>query len=118
MAERSEAELVAEARVRITEVDAPAAIAARAGGSILLDVRELNEWNLFRIPGAVHIPIGQLGPDAAVRVPRDHDVIVYCNAGSRSVLAADKLQTMGWTHARALAGGVRAWMQAGGELEE
>ena len=119
MTEPSEADLVADALTRIEEVAASAAIAAKAGATALfLDVRELNEWNLFRIPGAVHCPIGALAVDAASRVPRDRDVITYCNSGNRSALAADQLRAMGFTRARSLRGGVKAWMQAGGELED
>ena len=93
MADDSEATRVAEARARITETAPAAAIARRSGGDVIfLDVREMNEWNLFRIPGAVHVPIGTLAAQAERAVPRDRDVIVYCNAGSRSVLAPDELR--------------------------
>ena len=119
MSERSEAERVAEARGRITELAPAVAIARRAqGGAVFLDVREPSEWNLFRIPGAVHVPIGTLADAAAAKVPRDRDVIVYCNAGARSILATDQLRAMGWTRVSSLGGGVRAWMDAGGELED
>jgi len=119
MAEGSEAERVAEARARITETPAAAAIARRgAGDAVFLDVRELPEWNLFRIPGAVHVPLGTLAAAARAAVPRDRDVIVYCNAGSRSVLATDQLRAMGFTRVSSLSGGVRAWLDAGGELED
>lgn len=119
MTERSEAERVAEARARITETVAATAIARRAkGDAVFLDVRELPEWNLFRIPGAVHVPLGTLAAAADRAVPRDRDVIVYCNAGSRSVLATDQLKTMGFDRVSSLVGGVRAWMDAGGELED
>jgi rhodanese-related sulfurtransferase len=117
MTEHSEGERVAEARPRIVEVAAAAAIAARASATFV-DVRELNEWNLFRIAGARHVPMGKLAAEAAAKVPSAGDVIVYCNHGNRSVLAADQLRAMGWTNVRALAGGVTAWMDAGGELED
>jgi rhodanese-related sulfurtransferase len=119
MADANEAERVAEARARITETTPAAAIARRSAGNVtFLDVRENNEWNLFRIPGAVHVPLGTLAEKAADAVPRDRDVIVYCNAGSRSILATDQLRAMGFTRVASLAGGVRAWMDAGGELED
>ena len=119
MSEETEADLVAEARTRIVEVAAATAIAARGvGGPVFLDVREKNEWNLFRIPGAVHIPIGTLAAEASARVPRDRDVIVYCNKGNRSILATDQLRAMGFARVRSLIGGATAWMDAGGELED
>src|SRR5262244_3497788 len=113
MTQPTEAELVAEARPRIVEVAAAAAIAARANATFV-DVRELNEWNLFRIAGARHVPMGKLASEADAKVPRTGDVIVYCNHGNRSVLAADQLRARGWTNVRALVGGVTAWMDAGG----
>lgn len=116
-ADPTEAERVAEARPRIVEVAAAAAIAARTSATFV-DVRELNEWNLFRIHGAKHIPMGVLAEQASAKVPRSGDVIVYCNHGNRSVLAADQLRAMGWTNVRAMTGGVTAWMDAGGELED
>jgi rhodanese-related sulfurtransferase len=118
MTERSEEDLVAEARGRIRELTPAEAVARRgAGDALFVDVRELNEWNLFRIPGALHLPIGALEARAA-EVPRDRDLIVYCNKGNRSILAADLLGTLGFTRAASLAGGVMAWMSAGGELED
>ena len=119
MADAGEAERVAEARARIKEMTPPAAIARQgAGDALFLDVREQSEWNLFRIPGAVHVPIGTLDGAAEQAVPRDRDVIVYCNAGSRSILATDQLRAMGYTRVASLTGGVRAWIDAGGELED
>jgi rhodanese-related sulfurtransferase len=113
-----EDELVAEARTRITELSPADAIARHGAGVPFVDVRELNEWNLFRIPGAAHVPFGALAADAAARIPRDRDVIVYCNKGNRSVLAADLLRSMGYTRVSSLRGGATAWMDAGGELED
>jgi rhodanese-related sulfurtransferase len=63
------------------------------------------------------VPIGSLEARAA-EVPRDRDLIVYCNKGNRSVLATDLLGTMGFTRAASLTGGAMAWMSAGGELED
>ena len=119
MTERSEEDLVAEARGRISEMAPADAVERRAAASaVFLDVRELNEWNLFRIAGAVHIPIVALAAQAAAQVPRDRDVIVYCSQGNRSVLATDQLRAMGWSRVHSLTGGVMAWMSAGGELED
>jgi len=119
MTEPSEVERVAEARTRIIEVTADEAIARRTAGSALfLDVRERHEWNLFRIPGAMLLPIGDIPASAPGTVPRDRDLIVYCGQGNRSVLATDLLRSMGYARAASLSGGVRAWMDAGGELED
>ena len=56
------AELLAEAKARIREVSVAEGMTLHAtGGAVFLDVREPNEWNLGRIPGAVFIPRGRFG---------------------------------------------------------
>jgi rhodanese-related sulfurtransferase len=51
------------------------------------------------------------------RVPRDRRVVVYCASGNRSALAADTLQRMGYTDVASMRGGIRGWVDAGGEIE-
>jgi rhodanese-related sulfurtransferase len=43
--------------------------------------------------------------------------IVFCAGGQRSALAADVLQNMGYTNVFSMAGGWKAWQEAGGEIE-
>ena len=111
---------VEEARSRTTEVTPREALDMRRRGDdmVYLDVRERAEWNLFRIPDAVHIPLGSVTERVEEAVPRDRCVLVYCARGNRSVLAAEALQQMGYTNVLSLSGGIRAWAEAGGELEE
>lgn len=109
---------VAEAKSRITEVSPREAMPERARGDVVfLDVREPQEWNLVRIPGAVHVPLAQVESGVDGAVPRDRPVIVYCARGNRSALAADRMQAMGFSQVRSLAGGIQEWVQTGGEVE-
>jgi rhodanese-related sulfurtransferase len=85
---------------------------------VYLDVREPQEWNLFRIPGAVHVPLADVSQRVGDIVPCDRRVVVYCARGGRSIKAADVMQTMGYTSVATLSGGIMGWVNAGGELEE
>ncbi|HJU89445.1 MAG TPA: rhodanese-like domain-containing protein [Gemmatimonadaceae bacterium] len=113
-------ERVRQAKARITEVMAADAIKRRKTDSsvVWVDVRELNEWNLFRIPGALHVPLGNVSQRAAGEIPRDKDVVIYCSSGNRSAVAADTLQELGYDRVSSLAGGIRGWVNAGGEVED
>ena len=87
----------------------------------ILDVREDDEWNAGRAPGAVHIPLGVLG-DRALEVPKDQKVYVICRAGGRSAQAAMALNQAGWDAVN-VAGGMQDWagaqrpMEADGDAE-
>jgi sulfur-carrier protein adenylyltransferase/sulfurtransferase len=85
---------------------------------VYLDVREPQEWNLFRIPGAVHVPLAAVSERVGDVVPRDRRVVVYCARGGRSIKAADVLQAMGYASVATISGGIMGWVNAGGELEE
>ncbi|GLC24237.1 rhodanese-like domain-containing protein [Roseisolibacter agri] len=112
-------DLVAEAKPRITEVSADDVRARLAQGEsfTLLDIREPNEWKMGHLPGALHIPRGVMESAIESRVPREQEVVLYCASGNRSVLAADVLQQMGYRKVSSMRGGIRAWADAGGEVE-
>jgi rhodanese-related sulfurtransferase len=119
MAPKSGMELIAEARARIKEMTAQQVREMRGRGeeAVFLDVREPNEWNLGHLPGATHIPRGQLETKVEALIPRQRKVVIYCAAGNRSALAADTLQQMGYTDVASLAGGFTAWAHSGGDVE-
>jgi rhodanese-related sulfurtransferase len=91
----------------------------RGERNVLLDVREQNEWNLFRIPNAIHLPLARVSSaasEALARFPGD-EVVVYCGRGARSAQAVEMLRAQGYK-ATSLAGGIAAWIDAGGQVEE
>ena len=77
----------------------------------LLDVREDDEWTAGHAPGAVHIPLGELGGRAS-QVPKDRPVYVICRAGSRSAYAAQALGAGGWDVTN-VSDGMQGWESAG-----
>jgi rhodanese-related sulfurtransferase len=80
-------------------------------GAWLLDVREDDEWAAGHVPGARHIPLGQLGARTA-EVPHDEAIYVICRSGARSGRAAQALTGAGW-EAVNVAGGMQDWAAAG-----
>ena len=115
---KSGTDLINDAKTRIDEISAEESIALQqAGTAVFVDVRDLQEVNLGRIPGALHISRGTLETKIEAAVPRDADVILYCASGNRSALAADTMHAMGYEKVRSMAGGFRAWAEAGGEID-
>lgn len=112
-------ELLAEARARVQEIGVRDALAMRgsAGDAVFLDVRDPNEFNLGRIPGALTISRGNLEKNVEAQIPREKTVVVYCANGNRSAFAADTLRTMGYEDVRSLREGFSGWVAAGGDVE-
>ncbi len=80
----------------------------------LIDVREDNEWERGRAVGSTHLAKGIIERDIEAIAPdKATEVILYCGGGFRSALAADVLQKMGYTKVYSLAGGWKAWQEAG-----
>lgn len=77
----------------------------------VLDVREPGEWTAGHVPGAVHLPLGQL-PARLDDVPADREVVVVCRSGGRSAQATAFLNASG-RRAVNLDGGMQAWAAAG-----
>jgi rhodanese-related sulfurtransferase len=118
MMAKTGAELVQEAKQRITEITPRDAQALHGRGDVLfVDVREPNEYNLGRVPGAMPLPRGTIENRAETALPRDKPLVLYCGGGSRSALAADTLQQMGFTDVRSMSGGFRGWVESGGDVE-
>jgi rhodanese-related sulfurtransferase len=84
----------------------------------LVDVREESEWMQGHAANAVHLSKGVIERDVEKSFPDvDTELILYCGGGSRSALAADNLQRMGYRNVRSLIGGFRSWREAGGPIE-
>lgn len=76
----------------VTGAQAREAIAA---GATLLDVRTVDEFNDTHLPGAMNIPVGELGRSLA-SVPKGKPVVVYCAVGSRAAAASVILTRAGF----------------------
>ncbi len=74
----------------------------------LVDIRTLREWNGGRIPGAVLIPLHELG-ERLDEVPRYQSVILYCRTANRTRQGLRLLRNAGFTSVRHLRGGIQAW---------
>jgi sulfur-carrier protein adenylyltransferase/sulfurtransferase len=75
---------------------------------LLLDVREPYERRMAVIQPSVHIPMEQI-PARADELPRDRVVVVYCHSGSRSLMVAGFLESIGFPSVENLLGGIDAW---------
>jgi glyoxylase-like metal-dependent hydrolase (beta-lactamase superfamily II)/rhodanese-related sulfurtransferase len=102
--------------VALSELNAR--IAGKPNNLVVLDVREKEAFAASHIPGAHHIPRGQLElrvneelPDPTLRI------VVYCEFGKISTLAAATLRDLGFTRAAALDGGMKAWREGGFAVE-
>ena len=73
----------------------------------VIDVRNANEWKEGHLPSAIHIPLGHLAERIA-EVPADREVVVHCQGGGRSSIAASLLKKLGREHVANLAGGYKA----------
>ena len=88
------------------------------GQAQVIDVREESEWAAGHARGAAHLGRGVIERDIEARVPdRNAEIILYCGGGFRSALSADSLQKMGYTNVASMAGGWRAWTEAGGPVD-
>ncbi|WP_394771097.1 rhodanese-like domain-containing protein [Lacisediminihabitans sp.] len=97
-----------------SEVSAAEAIALTVGGTMLLDVREQDEWDRGHSPAATLVPMSKL-PEGLEDVPTDKRVLVICHAGSRSVRVSNALLDAGYEPVNVV-GGMLAWTAAGGEI--
>ncbi len=80
-------------------------------GTMMIDVRELSEWNHGHAPGAVHLPMSLI-QEHLHKVPKNADVVVCCRSGSRSSAVVSFLLNNGY-NAINMKGGMAAWHSHG-----
>jgi molybdopterin/thiamine biosynthesis adenylyltransferase/rhodanese-related sulfurtransferase len=107
-------EHLAAVRARVREVNARELATRQAQGELLvLDVREPDEHTSGLIPGAKAVPRGLLEQRIEALAKPSQPLAIYCAGGTRSALAADTLQTLGYRDVVSLSGGISAWREAG-----
>jgi len=114
-------ELIAAVSPNVTEITAEELHQKLDAGDmiVLIDVRELNEFNPGYIPGAVNIPRGliefnvlndEFWENQFLYPPlKTDEIVVYCKKGHRGLLAADILQKFGFENVKYLKDGFKAW---------
>ena len=121
MVYRGIADALAEARAHLNRVDPAQAAAAQARGALIVDTRPASQRSSTgEIPGSLVIERNvlewRLDPTSAARIPEssyDAQVVVVCQEGYASSLAAASLQRLGLHRATDLDGGFLAWRAAG-----
>jgi molybdopterin/thiamine biosynthesis adenylyltransferase/rhodanese-related sulfurtransferase len=108
-------DLLLQTKARIREIDTAAAEAALADPrTVVLDVREPDEYEQGALPRAIHIPRGHLESQVENKVvERDAPVVIYCAAGNRSAFAAETLTQLGYTDVVSMIGGFNRWKNEG-----
>ncbi len=108
-------DLLSAAKAQITEVTpAEAADQIAAGGTVVLDVREPDEYEQGALLDVVHIPRGHLEGQVEGRIPeKSTPVVVYCAGGVRSAFATKTMQELGYTNVTSMAGGFGRWKDEG-----
>jgi len=105
-----------EAETAQAEISAQELARRLDGGEVqLIDVRADHEWKAGRIPGATHIELNEIAPNAS-DLDRGRPVVLYCRGGGRSEMAASALREAGFDAIK-LNGGIIGWSEGGSPLE-
>ena len=108
----------AAATVPFMSMDALHAHVSQPDDLLILDVRERDAFEAGHIPGAKHLPRGQLELRVNEALPDPtRRIVTYCEVGKISTLAAATLREMGFTHVAGLDGGMKAWKEKGWPVE-
>ena len=75
----------------------------------LIDVREVDEWAVAKLPQAELIPLSQFQQLAIQQLSPDETIILYCHHGMRSARAQGFLKAQGFANVINLTGGIDAW---------
>ena len=108
-------EMLAAAKAAVREITTAEAEEEFARpGTVLLDVREPDEYEQGALSGSVHLPRGNLESSIEGRIPdKSAHVLVMCAGGVRSAFAADTMQQLGYTDVASIMGGFNRWKDEG-----
>jgi hydroxyacylglutathione hydrolase len=91
-------------------------LSAGRNGRLVVDVRGEAEWQAGHLKDSILVPLPEL-PDRLADIPSGRQLVVLCQTGSRSAVAASYLRSRGWSRASNLAGGIAGWINAGHAVE-
>ena len=113
-------ELLEKTKGEIREISPEALKALLDSGArvTVIDVREADEHAAGKLPGALHVPRGQLELRIEDKAHREEPLVLYCAGGVRSAFAAATLQAMGYQDVCSLAGGYGRWSDLGLPIEK
>jgi sulfur-carrier protein adenylyltransferase/sulfurtransferase len=108
-------EMLAAAKANIREITTEEAEGEIGlDGTIVLDVREPDEYEQGALPGSIHLPRGNLESSIEGRIPdKSAHVVVMCAGGVRSAFAAETMQQLGYTDVASMVGGFNRWKDEG-----
>ncbi len=109
-------ELLSQTKAQIQEINTATAAERRDAepNTVVLDVREPDEWEQGAIPGSLHIPRGHLETQIESRVQdKATPLIVFCAGGVRSAFAAKTLEELGYDNVVSVEGGFGRWKDEG-----
>ena len=107
-------DLLSSAKAEIVEISTDEAAERIAGGHLILDVREPDEYAEGALEGVIHIPRGHLEAQIENRiVDKSLPVVVYCAGGVRSAFAAKTMQELGYEQVASMDGGFGRWKDEG-----
>jgi rhodanese-related sulfurtransferase len=95
-----------------TSLDTEDAKDKLSGDVLLIDVRNRSEYTAGHIQGAENIPLDQLD-QRLTKLPRDKDIVIYCQTGGRSIRAIRKLEIAGFNRLYHMHQGFRGWNNSG-----
>ena len=107
-------ELLAQAKSLINETDPSGSETLITEGWVVLDVREVEEYDQGVIPESILIPQGKIEETIEEHIPNhDQPIIAMCAGGVRSAFAAVTLNELGYTNVVSMDGGFNLWKQQG-----
>ena len=83
---------------------------------VLLDAREMNEYEVSHIPGARYVGFDDFDESVLSDIDKDKRIVVYCSIGYRSEKIGEKLKKLGYKNPYNLFGSIFEWVNAGQPL--
>jgi rhodanese-related sulfurtransferase len=98
------------------EISVIEAARLRDSGAFVVDVRQPEEWQQYRIPSSTLIPLDQLESRIS-EIPKNQPIVVVCRQGNRSLEGRDILLKAGFDRVTSMAGGLLQWFKTGYRLD-